>query len=101
MSEAEFIGARLEKNIFKMVEDTANEEKVDKTTALKSLIIIGRKQFLTKKYLELYRDGKCSLDKAAKKIGITVNEMMQEAINAKIKSDETIDEYRKGVEILS
>ncbi|MEK6857017.1 MAG: hypothetical protein AABX39_00325 [Nanoarchaeota archaeon] len=55
---------------------------------------------LIKKYLELYREGKCSIDKAAEKIGVTVNEMMQEAIKAGIQSSETIEEYKTGLALL-
>lgn len=100
MNKAEFLGARIESDIVKMVEHTAQEERIDKTRALKALIILGRRQFLLKKYLEQYRDGKCSLDKAAKHVGITVNEMMQEAAKAGILSTETIEEYRRGFRIL-
>ena len=35
MAEAEFLGARLDKDTIRMVEDTAKEERVDKTKALK------------------------------------------------------------------
>lgn len=61
---------------------------------------MGRKQFLLKKYTEGYRDGKCSIDKAAEEVGITVNEMMQEVSKAGIKSEETIEEYKKGLRLL-
>ncbi len=100
MSESEFLGARLEKGIVRMIEETAKEEHVDKTKALKELVQIGRKQFILNKQLEEYRKGKCSIDKAAEKAGITVAEMMQEASNAGIKSSETVEEYRRGLELL-
>ncbi len=100
MSEVEFLGARLEKEIVRMVEKTAEEEHVDKTKALKELITAGRKQLLLQKYIERYRTGKCSLDKAAKGIGITVAEMMQEAAKAGIQSTETIEEYKRGLQLL-
>ena len=35
----------------KIFEETAEEEHVDKTKALKELIVLGRKQFLIKKYI--------------------------------------------------
>ncbi|MBI2664330.1 hypothetical protein HYX10_03240 [Candidatus Woesearchaeota archaeon] len=101
MSKAEFLGARLEKDIVRMIEDTASEERVDKTKALKELILIGRKQFLLRKHMELYRQGKCSIDKAAEKAGVTVSEMMQEAAKAGVKSTETLEDYRRGLELLS
>ncbi len=101
MSEVQFIGARLEENIILMVEKTAQEEQVDKTKALKDLIILGRKQFLIQRYMELYRRGGCSIDQAAKEVGITVAEMMEEASKAGIKSTETIEEYKAGLKLLS
>lgn len=101
MSEAQFLGARLDSDTIRMVEDTAKEEEVDKTKALKELIILGRTQFLINKYLDCYRLGKCSLDKAAQKVGITVNEMIKEAAKAGIRSTETLEEYRQGLKLLS
>ncbi|MBI2106940.1 hypothetical protein HYT57_03065 [Candidatus Woesearchaeota archaeon] len=100
MTKVEFLGARLEQDILRMVEETAKEEHVDKTKALKDLIILGRKQLLLNKYLSLYRNGRCSLDKAAEKSGITVSEMMNEAAADGIKSTETIEEYRAGLKLL-
>lgn len=101
MSQVSFLGARLEKDIIKMVEKTAEEEHIDKTKALKELVILGRKQFLIRKYLELYREGKCSIDKAAEEAGITVIEMMQEAAKSGIKSSESTAEYKRGLELLT
>ena len=83
-----------------MIEDTAKDQRIDKTAALKELIVLGRKQYLLQKYLELYQEGRCSLDKAAHDVGITVVEMMQEAARAGIQSTETIEEYRWGLELL-
>lgn len=100
MSEVEFLGARLEKDIINMVEQTAKEGHVDKTKALKELVILGRKQYLLQKQLEEYRKGKCSIDKAAQIVGITIPEMMQEAVKEGIKSSETIEEYREGLKLL-
>lgn len=100
MAEAEFLGARVESDIVEMVEHTAQEEHIDKTRALKQLIILGRKQFLIKKNLDLYRSGACSLDKAAEKTGVTVHEMMKEATKAGIESTETIEEYKRGLRLL-
>jgi len=100
MTQAEFLGARLDKNIMNMVEETAREENIDKTKALKELIFLGRREYLIKKYLNLYREGRCSIDKSAEKVGITVNEMMKEVSNAGIKSEETIEEYKEGLRLL-
>src|SRR3989344_3419571 len=100
MGEVKFLGARLEKDLIIMVEKTAKEEHVDKTKALKDLIILGRKQFLIRRYLDMYKHGQCSMDKAARACRITLNEMMKEATKEGIRSSETLDEYRKGLELL-
>lgn len=50
--------------------------------------------------LQFYREGRISIDKAAKIAGITINEMMQEAAAHGIRSEETIEEYKEGVKIL-
>lgn len=90
----------MEKDILNLIDKTAKEERVDRTSALKKLIVLGRKQYLLKKYLQLYREGKCSIDKAAELSGIIVSEMMDEAVKSGIQSSETVEEYRKGVELL-
>ncbi|HLC20000.1 MAG TPA: hypothetical protein VJK72_03700 [Candidatus Nanoarchaeia archaeon] len=101
MSEAKFLGVRLERDFFKMVEETADDEHTDRTTALKQLIELGRKEFLLRKYLELYRTGRCSIDKAAKAVGITLPEMMKKAADEGITSSETLEEYREGLKRLA
>ncbi len=101
MSEVEFLGARLEKEVIGMVEETAKEEYVDKTKALTELIILGRQKYLLEKALRLYGEGRCSLDKAALLAGITVSEMMGEAAKAGLRSEETIEEYKQGLLLLS
>ena len=100
MTRVQFLGARLERKIIQMVEQTAKEERVDKTQALKELLLLGRKQYLINKHIELYRRGLCSVDKAAEEVGITMVEMMQEVVKAGLKSTETIEEYKKGLALL-
>ena len=101
MSEAEFVGARMSREVVNMIEATAREERVDKTKALKELVVLGRKQYLLQRYLQAYREGKCSLDKAAEAVGITVAEMMKEAAKEGIASTETVEEYREGLRLLA
>ena len=76
------------------------EEKVDKTRALKLLVIAGWKEIRLEKALEQYRKGIISLDKAAEIAGITINEMMQYAAANGMKSEETLEEFREGLKLL-
>ncbi|GEM_PF-5577209 len=51
--------------------------------------------------LDNYRQGLISIDKAAKIVGLTVTEIMAKASSHGIKSGETLEEYRKGVRMLT
>lgn len=53
-----------------------------------------------KKALKLYRNGEISIGKAAKIASLTLNEMIQEVSAHGIKSEETIEDYRQGIDIL-
>lgn len=100
MNKTRFLGARMEEEIYEIVDKVSKEEKIDKTSAIKILVQEGWKELRLKKALNYYRDGLISVDKAAKISGITINEMMKEIASSGIKSEETIEEYKKGISIL-
>jgi len=100
MTEARFFGARIGQEEFGIIEKVANEENVDRTAAIKILIGKGWKEFRLEKAIQEYRDGKVSIDRAAKIAGLTVHEMMDEALIKGIKVDESISELRRGVELI-
>ena len=70
-------------------------------TKVKILIHEGWKGLRLKKALNQYEKGMISADKAAKLCSLTVHEMMKEIALHDIKSEETIEEYKKGVKILT
>ncbi len=90
MGNKKFLGLRVEPQVYKIVNKIADEEKVDKTKAIKLLVLAGWKEITLEKALEQYRKGLISLDKAAEIAGLTMNEMMQQAAANGIKSEETI-----------
>ena len=95
-----FLGARIEPEIIEFVDKIAEEKKVDRTSAIKILVSAGWKKINLEKALQLYIEGKISVDKAAKISGLTVNEMMNEIAAKGIKSDETIEAYKEGIRFL-
>ena len=95
-----FLGARIEPEIMDIVDKVAKDRRTDRTGAIKILISIGYKELNLEKVMELYRKGKISIDKAAKISGLTVSEMMDEMSSEGIKSEESIEEYIKGVKNL-
>ena len=100
MANKKFLGVRFEPQVYELVDRIADEEKVDKTKALKLLVFAGWKEIRLERALESYRKGTISLDKAAEMAGLTLSEMMQHASANGIKSDETVQEFREGLRIL-
>jgi len=98
--QKKFLGARIEPEIMEIVNKVSEEKKVDRTSAIKILVSAGWKELSLEKALQLYKEGKISVDKAAKIAGLTVSEMMNEITIHGIKSDETLEEYREGVKLL-
>lgn len=95
-----FLGLRVEPEIMEIINSVSEEKKVDKTMAIKLLINVGWKEFKLEKAIQLYKEGKASVDKTAKIAGLTVSEMMDQIASHGIKSDETIEEYRRGLKML-
>lgn len=100
MPETKFVGARLKPEIVRIIDKTAKEEKTDRSNALKELIQLGREKILEKRAIELYREGRISVDKAAEMLSMNVSEVMKLFAGAGIKSEETLEEYRAGLKLL-
>ncbi|OYT32958.1 hypothetical protein B6U96_18330 [Archaeoglobales archaeon ex4484_92] len=69
---------RLPKEIVEEIERLSREEGVDKGTLIRKLIAESLKEYKIKKALELYREGKVTLWKAAEIAGITYSEALEE-----------------------
>ncbi len=69
---------RLPKEIVEEIERLSKEEGIDKGTLIRKLIVESLKEYKIKKALELYREGKVSLWKAAEIAGITYREALEE-----------------------
>ena len=69
---------RLPKEIVEEIEKLSREEGVDKGTLIRKLIAESLKEYKIKKALELYREGKLTLWKAAEIAGITYSEALEE-----------------------
>ena len=100
MNKTKFLGARLEKEFYDIINQVAQEGNLDKTSAIKKLINEGWMELRLKKSLNQYEKGIISVDKAAELSSVTINEMMKIIALNGIKSEETLEEYRKGVKLL-
>lgn len=69
---------RLPKEIVEEIERLSKEEGIDKGTLIRKLIVESLREYKIKRALELYREGKVSLWKAAEIAGITYREALEE-----------------------
>ncbi len=72
------ISVRLPEQYLHDIEEACKLELVDKGTMLRKLVGTGLQEYHTKKALELYREGKISLWKAAGMAGITYRGALEE-----------------------
>jgi len=72
------ISVRLPEQYLHDIEEACKLELIDKGTMLRKLVGTGLQEYRTKKALELYREGKISLWKAAGMAGITYRGALEE-----------------------
>jgi len=76
------VTARLKTELLREIQEIAEEESIDRSSAIQRLLQIGLKKYRMEKALNLYQNGKVTLWKAAELAGVSLREMM-EAIKAK------------------
>ena len=72
------ISVRLPEQYLHDIEEACKLEVIDKGTMLRKLVGTGLREYRTRKALELYREGKISLWKAAGMAGITYRGALEE-----------------------
>ncbi len=98
--KTELISARFPKEDTATIEEIAQEEKTDKTTALRKIFALGAKQYLLEKAIKNYQAGRTSIAKAAEISGISLWEMMDELKARNIPNPLTNEEYKQGLKNL-
>lgn len=93
---------RVDEDTFRDIEEAAALENVDRSTVARGLLKIGIRETRKKRALEMYRNGKCTLWKAAQLADVPLREMMELAEEKKIPlhiSPEDVDEaWREAFE---
>ena len=97
MQKSEFVGVRLTSEEIKAIEERAKEAAVDKSTALRQLLKLGIKQFNLERALDLYKQEKISLEKAAEIADISIWEMMDIMKEKGITSKLGKEDLEKGM----
>jgi hypothetical protein len=93
---------RVDEATFRDIEEAAELENVDRSTVARGLLKIGIMETRKSRALEMYRNGKCTIWRAAQSADIPLREMMELAEEEKIPlhiTPEDVDEaWREAFE---
>lgn len=90
------VSLRLGADDYDFLNDLAETEKEDLSTAIRDLIARGRVLLA----LERYRQGKASLSRAAQVAGVSISEMLDLLVKHGVPSDLQVEDYRESLETL-
>ncbi|HLC45709.1 MAG TPA: UPF0175 family protein [archaeon] len=88
---------RLPAELINKLDERAREEHVDRTTALKKFLEEAIKNWKLEEAAKAYKEGRLSLGGAAKKAGLSIDEIMTELVKRGVKSDLTLEEYQESI----
>lgn len=97
---SQVISARLPKDGVKLIEEIAHEEKVDKSTILDRALEYYTKEWTLRKALELYRNGKITLSRAAEIAGLTIWEIIDALEERKIVLQYDAEDFEEDMKTL-
>lgn len=92
------ITTRVPKEVEKQIKDISNEEKLDKSTVIRRLLVEGIREWRIERALKLYRDGKITLGKAARMADTSLRQMMKLASDRAIPFQYTAEDLQEDYE---
>jgi predicted HTH domain antitoxin len=84
---------RIPNNLLKVIKHRAVTEGIDESTAMRQLITIGARNYA----VDMYKNGKLTLNDAAALVGITVREMVGLLLDRGITGNVRIDQQQKSL----
>ncbi len=88
---------RLPEELFKVIEHRARHEKIDESTAIRQLLALGAEGYA----VELFRQGKITLNEAAGLAGVTLRQMIDLLQRHGVKGNVRLDQQRRALEFMS
>lgn len=83
---------RVDEDTYRGIEDAAESDKVDRSTATRRLLEAGLAEHRKRKALDAYRGGSYTLWKAAQLAGLSLREMMRLAEDEKVPVHITVED---------
>jgi len=93
----EIISTRIPDDVAKDLKEIEEEEKADRATIVRRLLVSAIEQWKIERALRLYREGKVTLWRAARMGGITLREMMELAAKQGIQFQYTEKDLEEDV----
>jgi len=87
----------LPKELFKVIEHRARQEKIDEATAIRQLLALGAEGYA----VELFRQGKVTLNEAAELAGVTVRQMIDLLQRHGVRGNVRLDQQKRALEFVS
>jgi len=84
---------RLPEELYKAVEHRARLEKVDESAAIRQLLALGAEGYA----VDLFREGKITLNEAAELAGVTLRRMIDLLQEHGVRGNVKIDQQRKAL----
>ena len=94
------MGIRLPKEVLDKIEKISKNENEDRSTIIRKLMLMGYMEFMKKKAFEEYSKGNISFSKAAEIAGLTLWEMEKYLINQGYRSEYSIEDLEKEMNLL-
>jgi len=95
---SEIVSTRIPDEIARDLKEIEEEEKTDRATVIRKLLVRGIKQWKIERALRLYREGKATLWRAARLAGVTLREMMEIAAKEGIQFQYTPKDLEEDIE---
>lgn len=88
---------RVEDELAKMIDAVSKEEGIDRSTVIRRFLMKASKEWLVEKSLREYEDGRITLWQAARKCGLSVWEMIDEARIREVHIPYTLAEFKEDL----
>jgi predicted HTH domain antitoxin len=88
---------RVEEGLAKVIDEIATKEGMDRSTVIRRFLMKATKEWLIKRSLEDYEEGKVTLWQAAARCDLSLWEMVEEVKKREIHVPYTLEEFREDV----
>jgi predicted HTH domain antitoxin len=100
ISEKNQIAARVDGDLLAQIRQIEKETRADRSEVIRRLLDEGVKQYRLKKAVELLRDGKVTVSRAAEIAGTSIWDMLEVMRVKKIPIPYTAEDLRKSLELV-